>query len=746
MKLKLSDNKVIGLLLVALILQILLLLWHMELVGPVSKQAQSNDGVMAGQIRAIENSLKRRPLDSLIWEESQAPEKVYFHDSILTLSESTARIELENGTQINLSENTLITIEPEAESLSGEIRIRMSQGNLKARNPYNKALIADETTLVKIDADSDVDIVKTENGRVEILVNKGKADVEFQDNSFAISQNELMVFSDDGAKKDKMSENLRWNSKKLIRHYTHLKKAHVLFDWTGPAEKIHIEQNGKSFKVLPINNNSISIPLPLGNYQAHLQGPSGRSKGREVQVWQAPKIQLVLPRPRDRKPTGPLQFVWTPEKNVDSYELVLNGKKENLRFPSARNKTNERVSIEDDFRWEVWGVDKKGFKIPPAYSYPLFIRENPFAPPKLKKPKIFKEPDSVQFHWWHYLFIPSAQAEQPVAVFSWEPISGAEIYFIEISKDKEFRDPVVKEKLGKPHYQWKTFDENETYYWRVAAGDQSGRMGIFSEPTLVDWDYVLPEKPRSKVVTKRKPTPTVKTKAKLRKPPAQRTNTPPPPKSVAAPKAEPTQVVDLEPRDIFRSFSFFYLPSFGLKSYKEGGQTKANLEGFNLLSAGLEVEVWLTRQSILRWYTKFSQVEYEPQPKSAFPFQPNINTRNWINQLIWSQQDFSWGFGAIVVDFPSLKRKSYEQVTIEQQLAFGLIGEKVFKLGSGQWSSTLSLLSSQSQIGVGSSQRVLFPLFFDGFRFGAEAEVLYFGESENSDLVGDLYLILGWQF
>ncbi len=751
MKLNLSDNKVIALLLVALILQILLLLWHMDLIGSPSKNEMAENGVPAGTIESIENSLKRRPLDSLIWEESRAPEKIYFHDSVLTLSESTANILLKNGTQIKLSENTLITIEPEQSNASGEIRIRMAQGNLRTRNPYKKAIINDQTTSVRIEADSDVDLAKNQQGQVEVLVNKGKADVVFNDKAYAVVANEKVIFNKTGVSKNKVSQELQWESPSLLRVYTHKEQSTVPLQWHGSATEIVILKEGEPIKAVQLTTGQqkATVDLPLGTYFSYLKGIEGLSKNRELQVWAAPKVQLVLPRPRDRKKTGALQFIWTPHNKIQSYELVVSRGENIIREPIPLNKTTKVLESEGDFLWEVWGVDQKGFKIPPAYSNPLFIRENPFAPPKLKKPKIIESKPTPKTSRWSEILVPKAWAlEKKTAVFTWEEVSGAEIYFIEISKDKEFRNPLVKVELSSPVFQWTNFDETATYYWRVAAGDRSGRMGLFTEPAVVDWDYVLANpnkmvKPKATTAAslkiKKRKVKTVKALKPVEKPVEKiekKSNSPE--KAVSQPP--------LPPRKIFKSASFFYQPGYGLKNFKENGQTKAKLSGFSPLSFGLETQIYLSRSSVLRWYSKFYQLEYEPEPKSAFPFQPNVKTQTWVNHLSWSPQTTAWGFGFWLANLPTLKRQSFEQVGIEQEWSYGISVDRTTNLSSVQWVANFAMIAGNNQWGGSTSQRFLYPILLESLKVGMEIEVIYLNGDAQSTLLMDSYLLLGWEF
>jgi hypothetical protein len=202
---------------------------------------------------------------------------------------------------------------------------------------------------------------------------------------------------------------------------------------------------------------------------------------------------------------------------------------------------------------------------------------------------------------------------------------------------------------------------------------------------------------------------------------------------------------DLTPSG-FQALSVFALPSYGLKNYQQDGETKANLMGGNFLSFGVELVWALSSSWNLRWYNKLNQVEYEPNPKSDFPFQPNVKTRTWIHHLMASSESNAWGYGLWIGDLPTLRRQSFEQVTIEQQWAYGVMIERSDELWTAEWTGTLALIGANHKWGLSTSQRILFPLLFDSLRMGGELEAVSMTGDGAVHQQLDLYWILGWQF
>jgi hypothetical protein len=79
---------------------------------------------------------------------------------------------------------------------------------------------------------------------------------------------------------------------------------------------------------------------------------------------------------------------------------------------------------------------------------------------------------------------PATRVRQSV-IFSWFPVPGADHYTIEISLDTGFVKPIVIKKVRTTEFKWSGFPL-QTVYYRVAAGQDNGRKGLFSEPLKVE--------------------------------------------------------------------------------------------------------------------------------------------------------------------------------------------------------------------------------------------------------------------
>ncbi len=73
--------------------------------------------------------------------------------------------------------------------------------------------------------------------------------------------------------------------------------------------------------------------------------------------------------------------------------------------------------------------------------------------------------------------------------FRWQRVSGAEGYRFQLAKDWEFRKILIDIHVGKTNHYTLSKDQQrllpQSYYWRVAALDKSGKAGSFSTPQHV---------------------------------------------------------------------------------------------------------------------------------------------------------------------------------------------------------------------------------------------------------------------
>lgn len=482
-----------------------------------SKHQNVGGEVEAGYVVKSHADLKRRGSNSLVWEPAKEKDILYYKDSVLTLAQSTAKLYLNDKTELELSENTLVTLELPDDRSKSEIRLRFSKGDLHARNPLAKTKIQGDDWVVDLDKGSEVALRK-EKDSYEFEVVTGTASLQTKSGVQSLQNSKILRLGENQQiQQIEKTDALKWTEEKPQRIYVFEDEAHVLVQWSGSAKSLAINKTGEApdAQSLQPGQQKAEVPLKLGNYKLRLQDESGLSIAKEIEIWKAPKIYLKKPMSRDRLSAGQeYEFVWSSEPGIKEYEVKITecvhggeagaikcgGTPANTRTIKAGDKNFVRISFEGDkdVSWSVEGRDEDEHLIPSSIENKIFIREDPLAAPKLKTPKLHELPESNEdsgknetqsgkssgnFHWWQLFFSEAyAVGFTYEVVFEWEAVPGADHYTIEVSTDPEFKQPELVQKESSTRYLWKGYKRQKKYYWRVAAGN-SRKMGIFSEPT-----------------------------------------------------------------------------------------------------------------------------------------------------------------------------------------------------------------------------------------------------------------------
>ncbi len=696
------DRKIIFVLLIALGVELFLLLAHTGVIQIGGKSAST--GVAAGHVAKAHNHLRRRNVNSLVWETSQTHEPLYFHDAVLTLKESTATLELETSTEVTLSENTLITIEPPDDLHTGEIRLRFLRGNLQARNPFQASSIEGDAWSMNLKSGSEVELREVGDRGVEVRLKGGEGVLKAADGMKNLKANEILRLSKSGAAKIALDSSLTWTNTPPRRIYLHGEAVPLQLEWEGGPSQLLIQTLGHEEQILNLahGQKSILTDLPYGHHRLYLRSGTSSSAALDVQVWRAPLIHLLAPLPRNRAELNtPVTFLWQKSPQVEAFNLKMNGSAVKMSERQPANILTRTFTQEEDVQWYVEGLDTDGFVVPPLYRYPLFIRERPFAAPKLKLPQL-RQPATVKppgpGAWLWSWVMPAAQAEEKTkfeAVFSWEPVPGANQYVIEISESADFRNPIVNAVLKTTEFTWEGFFL-QAYYWRVAAGHSKGRMGVFSDPVGVDFsplkkniniaalDGVLIRKivqAALAAVPKHTPTNSAPSTAKTA--------------VVPAPITAPPEKRGVELTEAQKNWRpiLLWQPHYGVIQVTGTEDTEANLSGATMMAFGLEYP-WRDSDGAL-WLFDLSinYFSFKPEPKETFPFQQDLRWLEFDASFARFRSGLGYGFSAR--QMLSLRRTDYEAVTGDTALGFGPIAQQNLPLLRGELNLRLQVTFSR---------------------------------------------------
>ncbi|MEK6556287.1 MAG: hypothetical protein AABZ31_13655, partial [Bdellovibrionota bacterium] len=163
-----------------LIFQIAWLLSSLGLIDSLhfkTEGASNNKQIIGHMIQKREN-VKRKGADSIIWEDSNPNDTLYRYDSVLTLDNSTAQLNLEGDVKLQIHENTLVMLEPIEQNSEDSLRVRFYKGQLRSRNSGQRLSVGSGEWTVEAKPGTDLSLRALEGERVELEINKGEVHLE----------------------------------------------------------------------------------------------------------------------------------------------------------------------------------------------------------------------------------------------------------------------------------------------------------------------------------------------------------------------------------------------------------------------------------------------------------------------------------------------------------------------------------------------------------------------------------------
>jgi hypothetical protein len=713
---KQSDRKLILILTVALFIEVFVLVFDLY-----RADSKTQRGKLAGHIISKENKFLRRSNESLVWDSAQNDEELFYYDSVMTLSQSQARIYLHDDTEVTLSENTMVLIEPPDTNKENEIRLSLSRGDLRARNPFSQAQISHGDWKLNLEKGSDIDIREMGQNQFQIQVKEGEVKLNDQQ---MIGKNQVVEVS--GGKVQNIqnfSQIFLWEKSLVTRVYTTAGSTDYQIKWQGTAEKIRVDQREIDIR----GKQSLNISLGLGRHIIQAMPDDGLTPVLAVEVWKAPFFHLIEPLPRTRiKTFDDQQFIWQEVSNASKYKIEFLKNDGITYFEKEVTGSNDllRFKTEEDLQWQVKAYDRDGYEIPSSYAYPLFLRNQPFEAPRVKKP-FLRKPATKKTSLFNLLWtlvepVALAGVENKEAIFSWEKVDGAHHYVIEISETPDFRTPVVNQEIETTNYVWAKV-KMQKYYWRVSAGSKSGKMGIFTEPMMVDFQHFSDEELLESGVRLKDAEPNVR--------PTHVPVSAPAPRATAPEPQAPAQARKPPQRIFSNHLRWSWDPEYTSSTFRSHDDFTTKLSGFSPLAASVE------KDSETGWRIHYHQARYKPEPADKYPYQGDLSVSELDLQVRMSDlyDDQSWGFELEKANW--FTRTGNETIDSKSDLRVGgawQLANLEVHLSSGFFTRKMSL-----------DYRKTFPQnrFFYGFGFGGS---LFMEGTKISDVL-TLKLIFGFE-
>jgi len=443
----------------------------------MTKRLDAGDAKIIGTITFKQRTVQRKYASRVVWEDMEQHFPLRNKDSIRTATAADAEITLNDGTKIQLNENSMILLNLDEDKTN----IDFAYGSLSAGNNGNsgdsKIQIKTGDTSVSV-GNGDVKLSKEEGKNLSISVDKGEAEiVSLGKESQKIGTDEKATLQDkDGKLEIKKQELKQTSPNDLARFYTQENFLPVTFEFSlNPSDKntkIEIAQNSSftgNVVFEKISNTGFKKSLKEGVYYWRLKSNEETSSIRKFTIYKTKSVDLVSPSNSQKigtdESTVYINFLWTKSELSSNYKLEISDTKDfekpihstttmvnSLSFPLGKGK----------YFWRVTSTDPSGTKLTSiTYGFSVMDSEKP------KAPNLFNPPSGTN--------IDFVLAEKKGIRFNWSASSSSHEFLL--SQSPKFESVILQKSVDGNILDLKEKLRPDIYYWKVILKNKDGSLG-----------------------------------------------------------------------------------------------------------------------------------------------------------------------------------------------------------------------------------------------------------------------------
>ncbi|GEM_PF-1564034 len=461
------------------------------------------------ELKAAQNDVRIRARGTIAWDNGNSGDALHHLDSVLTLENANTTINFQEGGSLTVAANSLVTIE-KADTRSHPT-IELAQGRLSKSDSSlalkNIRIKVGDTYFSEDQEGASFSLIKDGNN-ARIAVTKGRIT---SDTGHTLGAGEQAEISESGLKKTDAIDALISLDKTPNHLVTNESSSEFQLEWAlnsrdsrliaKPLMKLTITRNGET--ILEKDTYEFSERLLLesdNNYEIQLRTNDPLLK--ETIASKAIRVHKIKEandlRSADQYFAGErIDFRWLVEPNIPKeaveYKIELAHDEDferPLHVPSSQWLSQSQSSGSLIFhrpRTVFWRVRAQSLSSP-SQSIISDVRKIEIKPkPQLPAPRV-KEPRIRIRKIKRKLPTPetfsAAQKDfADVAVdLEWDPVDRAVAYKLEVAKDSEFKEIILKHQTVKTRFilQTRQSPKERSMYFRVLAVDRGGKEGEFS--------------------------------------------------------------------------------------------------------------------------------------------------------------------------------------------------------------------------------------------------------------------------
>jgi len=155
----------------------------------LNKSEKATNSKIIGEIIYKRKRAQRKFSSKVVWVDIEQNSRIYNNDSIKTSNLSEAIIKLNNGTTLELTENSLILLSLSKESID----IDFSRGSISTKNTKSKKIKIRSGSILVAFKNSDAKLSSGKNNKLDLLIENGSAKITTNDKEKIVSQNEMII-------------------------------------------------------------------------------------------------------------------------------------------------------------------------------------------------------------------------------------------------------------------------------------------------------------------------------------------------------------------------------------------------------------------------------------------------------------------------------------------------------------------------------------------------------------------------
>lgn len=462
---------------------LLILVLGLVLYADFQRRLSAGEREQIGIITFKQKTVQRKYSGRAVWENMESSFPLYNRDSIRTGDLSDAEITLNDGTQLEVDENTLIVLNISKE----EKEIDFAYGSLTA-NRAGEATEGSEGLSIRSGDrkiglnNANVNLTQTDSKSLLVDVKEGFASLISGGEEKSISSEEKAVVTGDDIEVKKKplrvispSPNYRSVSSGEWNNITY-----QLEGWEPGISAVLEFSRSRNFKNIfykrPIPSGKFTEPFKPGVYYWRVMVDGNTSSIGKVSLVQVKPSRPVSPSNGQKffieQSETFIPFSWTLEEGVSQYHLQISEDREFKRMVLEKNTMGSSISTnlkEGNYHWRIKSVIA-------GESDPIYSSTYRFAVTREEQ----KNSPSPLHPKNGDVFARAIVAKSGISFF-WSRVKGYTGYELQLSKDSNFSQPTLVSTESKNNLVYKNPLEPGAYYWRVRGVTGSGSKGNFSE-------------------------------------------------------------------------------------------------------------------------------------------------------------------------------------------------------------------------------------------------------------------------